>query len=916
MASATACPAESVLAGFVDRDLAEAVADEVRDHLDECADCRASVLAFVRVAHGSEPARIPDSLVALSAGTTLGHFAVGDRIGAGGMGVVHAARDLTLDREVAIKVLRADGPAAGDRLLGEARTLARIRHEAVLTVYEAGQVEGVVFIAMERIAGTTLRAHLAVRRPLAEVLSLFQRAGHGLAAAHAHGVVHRDFKPANVLLEVDAGQVRRVLVADFGLATHASETVAAGGTHAYIAPEQRAGAAADARADVYSFAASVREALSQLPRARIPRQLDRLLTGALAADPAERPGLPRLLAALAPRRTSTPWVAVGALLATALGIVAVVVAAVSSHHPSAAAERCDAGMTWDPVAWRAAAAAVPHWVQARVLAVMAERVGEVAGLAPQACLGPAPERHAWVSCRARQAGTEAATIAALSVRWPSYGRLDEALALPWPSTCQSRAAALEAVLEPTGDLDRASLAAARASLDHLRLARLADRPVADRVAVRAVLAMQAPTVRDRLAVPLALEDASGLTGERRTAALEGAVALAERTGDLVGSADAWLALATVRVMEPPDEATVQRDFEQAGWAIERLGTPPELQVDWLGLATSRAWQHSDAVGARGYAARARALAGSSPTQRRSALHALVAAAGASADFATQRIALEELLADPVLAEPGSALVAHSTYFSYAQCLYQLGDQPAALAAIDRAARLGDTAGIDGPARVEVLVTRASIELELGHPELSVGLLADAEALLAVDPDDRVLGMLFALRANVLLARHELAGAVTAAEASARLLERRMGETSEEFLYALATVAELALQRGDLERAATAATRVEATTRATFGAADPRSAYAAYRLGTVLVARGEREQARALFTGASASLAAAHDTTPEAAEPLGALARITADPRGSRELAERALAAWHDEPAWRDQYRDLAAWLASHPRGGR
>ena len=915
MATTTACPDEAVLAGFVDRDLAEALADQVRDHLDTCADCRASVLGFVRVASGSQPGRGPSSLDALATGTLLGHFAIGEQLGAGGMGVVHAARDLTLDREVAIKLLRADDPAAGDRLLAEARTLARIRHEAVLTVYEAGRFEGVVFIAMERIAGTTLRDHLATHPPLAEVLSLFQRAGYGLAAAHSHGIVHRDFKPANVLLEVNGAEVLRVLVADFGLAAYASEAVAAAGTHAYMAPEQRAGAAADARADVYSFASSVREAIGHLPRGRRARQLDRLLAAALSDDPTMRPGLPRVLAALGPRPSRRNLIAVAALIACGLALVAVV----TTRPAPIAAERCDARMAWDPIAWRATASAAPSWVQRRVLATMTDRAGEVVRLGASACLAPAAERHAWIRCRALQADTEAVTLASLSARWPSYVGLDDALALPWPSTCVSRAATLEAVLEPTGDGDRAALVAARAQLDRLRLARLANRSATDRHALRASIAAIVaawPSVRDRLAVPLALEDARALPIQRRTEVLEVAVALAERTGDSVGSAYAWLALAQVRVTWPPDEATTRRAFEQAGWAIERIGTPPELQVTWLGLATSRAWQHSDAAAARGYATRARELAGGSPTQRSAVLQALVAAAGASADFATQRAVLEEILADPILAAPENALHAHLIYSSYAQCLYQLGDQVGALAAIDRADRLGKTAGVGPRAQAEVILTRAGIELELGHPAISLELLGAAETLLAAEPDDAALGQLFTLRANVLLAQHDLQGASAAAEAGAGLSERRLGASSEEYLYALATVGELALRRGDLARATTAATRVEATTRATYGAANSLTAFATSRLGAVLAARGELEQARALFASAIAVLAAAHDTTPEAAEPLGALARITTDPRTSRELADRALAAWRDQPAWHDQYDSLAEWLAAHPHGAR
>ena len=142
----------------------------------------------------------------LDRGDEVGRYVVLDRIGRGAMGVVYAAYDPELDRKVALKLLRpamAGGRAARERLLREARAMARVSHANVATVHDVGMVSDRVFIAMEFIAGTTL----AVRTGDPDwptTLELYVSAGRGLAAAHAHDLVHRDFKPDNVLVGTTA----------------------------------------------------------------------------------------------------------------------------------------------------------------------------------------------------------------------------------------------------------------------------------------------------------------------------------------------------------------------------------------------------------------------------------------------------------------------------------------------------------------------------------------------------------------------------------------------------------------------------------------------------------------------------------------------------------------------------------------
>ena len=209
----------------------------------------------------------------------LGRYLVLDRLGEGGMGIVYRAYDPALHREVALKVLRVIGPqSAHDRMFREAQALARVTHPHVVTVYDVGSAGPDVFVAMELIRGVTLAEWLAGSHSVAEILAVCRDAGEGLAAAHAAGLVHRDFKPSNVMVGDDG----RVRVLDFGLArpsgtplvTTAPTTTpdplaeaitrqgAVVGTPRYMAPEQQRGEAADARSDQYSFCVVLVEALT------------------------------------------------------------------------------------------------------------------------------------------------------------------------------------------------------------------------------------------------------------------------------------------------------------------------------------------------------------------------------------------------------------------------------------------------------------------------------------------------------------------------------------------------------------------------------------------------------------------------------------------------------------------------------
>ncbi|WAS96008.1 serine/threonine-protein kinase [Nannocystis punicea] len=224
--------------------------------------------------------RVTPRIVAVQPGETIGRFTVLERLGSGAMGVVYSAYDPELDRKIALKILHTrsqDSSARGNaRLLREAQAMARLSHPNVVVVHDVGMHRQDVFLAMEFIRGKTLQAFSEERaRSWQEVVSVYRQAGAGLAAAHAAGLVHRDFKPANAIL----GEDGRVRVLDFGLCasttTRIEPNLRAGsgaelplwvgrefvGTPAYMSPEQFRAEAVGAASDQFSFCVALYEAL-------------------------------------------------------------------------------------------------------------------------------------------------------------------------------------------------------------------------------------------------------------------------------------------------------------------------------------------------------------------------------------------------------------------------------------------------------------------------------------------------------------------------------------------------------------------------------------------------------------------------------------------------------------------------------
>jgi serine/threonine protein kinase len=275
----------SLLAREVTRD---AAADVVRRSVAQPGKVKLGDLTFVETVHTADgaaaPAVSPDPLGATAesslimrsgtrqVGKQFGRYTIAERIGAGAMGVVYRADDPGLGRRVALKLLHKPDPSLTDRLIREARSMAQVNHPNVVQVYDAGVSEGSTYIAMELVTGTSLRAWQQAKHTVPEVIEKYIDAGRGLAAAHAAGVIHRDFKPDNVLV----GSDERVRVTDFGLASarpsedvgmevgEAIELTHSGmvlGTPAYMAPEQFTGGNVDPRTDQFNFCVALYEAL-------------------------------------------------------------------------------------------------------------------------------------------------------------------------------------------------------------------------------------------------------------------------------------------------------------------------------------------------------------------------------------------------------------------------------------------------------------------------------------------------------------------------------------------------------------------------------------------------------------------------------------------------------------------------------
>lgn len=872
----------------------------------------------------------------------IARFTILDRLGAGGMGVVYGAYDPGLDRKVAVKVLRRDDrPEARRGLVEEARALARLSHPNIITVHEVGEHQGQVFVAMELIDGQSLDHWIVAGdepQPWPEVLEVFARAGQGLAAAHAAGLVHRDFKPHNVMRSRDGA----VKVLDFGLArpmpgqesaaahvtgpqTHgtdsgsATHTGALVGTPAYMAPEQLSGTRATARSDQFSFCVAMFEALHgqrpfpgtsleqiafsvlegqiETPAAgpRIPAWVRAVLERGLSTDPEARfESMAQLLAALRRdpavrrRRLFGGALAVGAGLVGGAGLFGGddVIAA-------AAADACAA----------AGSAIASAWSPARRDTV---REGMLSTGGPRAAATwnrVAPQLDAYAdewstaatqACRAHEDGQESAQ---------SFDRRTACL--------RTQRSSLEAVTELLEHADAELVdhaPATVAALPSVLACDAVDDPsTATRVPGDPEAAEAVASGREQLARARVLEHAGQYESAQQLA--QAVAAQAEALAFAPLSAEAAVVLGSVAMfVEPPEVADTTLGTALAaavavghdGVALEALAKRAFVRADLLRTPT-RALDdeaHADALLQRHRQAEprlrwlvannlgvVRELAGDLPaaTERYS-----VALANAEARGDRGRL-------------DAMAVLTNLTYLAFRQTELGTAEEHAR-----RALEVGEAAlGPEHPQLPFPLHALGDVLIAGGRDAEATEVLLRSVTILELrsDPPSPMIVVDLHSLARVALRRRQFASALASASRAAKLAREQLGDT-----HAL-TVSMMHLHGDALIAAGRSSEGIEihreALTLALAGASDPSASHAA--LGSALGDSGDLEGAAQQLALALVVLAQSPDLPDDASLPTLRLQARTAMQRGELDTVALAVDTAVPIAAQTPQTGNAIAW---------
>jgi tetratricopeptide (TPR) repeat protein/tRNA A-37 threonylcarbamoyl transferase component Bud32 len=646
------CPDDEALARVAAGDAADVERDDVLAHVDRCSACRhalallaalpptpaesfvggdhlstfreePSEIATHRVQRRPRPAGVTPALPAL--GDRIGRYVALRILGRGGMGIVIGAHDPELDRQVAIKLVhpkvwRAATDGTRDLLRLEARAMARLVHPNVVAVHDLGTVGDQLFVAMELVAGSSLDHWLSAKpRPWRDVLAMCCEAGKGVAAAHRAGLVHRDIKPHNVLVD----ETERPRIADFGLAVlgHSDPSDQAG-TPAYMSPEQHRGTAVTAASDQFSFCVMVYEALygerpfagetvvaiaAEIERgtvraapekSSVPSRVRRVLLRGLATEADARfPSMDALLEALVPAPRVRWKLSVAAIALAAVAGAGVMTLTRTKESPLTVARKSAEGRAadvWSPTA-RAAVdttlaagspahgdstrslvhgaldAYVARWIDAQVEVTRAARDGEQ--------VPAAAERR--LACLDRRLGELRALVGALAAggQGVATNAIDGVLALTPAQVCLDRD--VMAVRPPPEEPRR------RARYDELsrkldevvaldRLGRQKDAIAAAAAVVGDVRALDhAPLTAEALALEARLLATVG-ESDRAIATYREMLPIAATAGDAQLEARGWIELVVVTINaghgRPPEDMMVA-----VGSAVARAGDVPEIR---------------------------------------------------------------------------------------------------------------------------------------------------------------------------------------------------------------------------------------------------------------------------------------------------------------------------------------------------
>ena len=771
---------------------------------------------------------VPDALRGTAAlSGNVGQYAIETLIGAGGMGEVYRATDPRLKRTVAIKVMRD----ASRGLLEEAQAMAKLSHPNIVVVYEAGLVDGRVFIAMEYVAGTTLRAWVK-GRSWREIVRMYIAAGRGLAALHAAKLVHRDFKPDNVLVGSDG----RPRVADFGLAMREDERPAVqGGTLRYMAPEQQSSAVIDARSDQYAFCVALWEAitgeapnLDALASRAMPAWIRATLARGLATQPDDRwPSLDVLLAELerdpAQRRRRIAAVAVVVALAGTAGFALYTRGGDPADACNAVATRIatawtpfDAGLVGARFASskRAHAAATTELVRAD----LDRYAGGWADMRRDVCLATAVRKEQTphtselqVQCLDRLAG-EMHALVVLFERYADGLLVDQAVAavnqLRAPSECAD-AQALDAIPAPRPD-QRARVKELQAEHAAIDAAYMAAR-------YKPILARAKANVAD-----------------------------ADALGYVPAQAEAVMELGVIEsALRADDDA--ERDYQRAVTLGGAAHDDHVLNVAARGLVASAiVHAHYDEAAERlTYAQAVLARSGNAPlfANRLEDTHSnLLLAKG---DYTGALAASDNALQ---IAQRGNLkpLERAALLNQHGRILHQMHRASEALAAFTEAQTIFVAElGPDSPAIAGVLLNIANIESDLQQFEAAERDLDRSATLTeaAFGPNALNLGRVLNNRCEVHFNRHDIAAATKDCERALAIKTKATKPDSPELVSTLMTLARLADQRGDTKTADTIHERILAIHLAALGEHHPKIAQDLYDLAAVALRENRLHEAR-------------------------------------------------------------------------
>jgi len=881
-------------------------------------------------------------------GSLLGRYSLLRKLGEGGMGVVYSAYDEELDRRVAIKLLRVQHDAdanAASRMLREAQAMAQLSHPNVVQVYDAGTLAGQLFLAMEFVHGQTLRAWLGgpegaprpTPRPWREVLAMYLQAGQGLAAAHAAGLIHRDFKPDNVLVGADG----RARVLDFGLARHESarpdpdepdepgeapepaaadlqisrhssrrsrsvdlQLTAAGttiGTPAYMSPEQHLRVATTPRSDQFSFCVALHEGLygerpfagdtvaalrlatlagrvrDPPPGRKVPAWLRKVLLRGLRVAPEERyPDMHALLLAL----SADPGRARRRALA-GLGLVALALTSglLVAQRRSAEAERCR-----DDEALLAGV-----WDDERAAVVAAALAATGRGYALDAW--PRVQEQLDMYARIwREMHVEACE--ATRVRGLQSARL-----LDLRTAClHERRAELRAVVDVLAGADASVAERAVEVVAGLRpLARCADLEAlaAGRDPLDPATATAVQAVREQLSQVRA-EDAAGRFA-RGLELARAALVAAERSGHAPARAEALLHLGRME-RGAGDYAAAERSLEAAYWLAEALGedhTRAEAARRLLHLVGESLGRDRDAMQWGRHAEALLQRLGDPPeleAELRANLGVVHTRYGRydDAQRALDRaIALDASSQHPRLADHHRAL---------GNVHYRRGRLADAAAAYELAITLGEAAlGPDHPELARSITNLGQTHLQQGQPDAAARRFTRAIAIWerAFGPDHPQLAPPLNGLGALAFARGDLTSAAAHFERVRDLLVRSHGPAHPDVGSVTSNLGEILLRQGALPEAREASERALEILSAALGPEHDALAEVHYNLARVLVRQGERDAAARHHERAIAVIERAHGpAAPQLARHLGGLGSVMlarGAPAEALPLLERALA---------------------------